>query len=119
IQELFEEQVELMPDRIALVYEDQQLTYRELNKQANQLARTLRIEGIGPDQMVGIMVERSLDLIIGVLGIIKAGGAYVPIDPEYPEERIHYMLKDSGAELFLSQSHLQKNIPPQGTKVFY
>ncbi|WP_156856518.1 non-ribosomal peptide synthetase [Oceanobacillus sp. AG] len=118
IHELFEEQVERMPNQIALVYEGQKLTYRELNKEANQLARTLKIEGVGPDQLVGIMVERSPDLIVGILGILKAGGAYLPIDPDYPEERIQYMLEDSGAEIILSQSHLHRHIP-QGRKVLF
>ncbi|MCM3007886.1 amino acid adenylation domain-containing protein [Bacillus subtilis] len=118
IQELFEEQAERTPDQIAVVYEGQQLTYGELNKQANQLARTLQTEGVEPDQLVGIMVERSLEMIVGILGILKAGGAYVPIDPDYPEERICYMLDDSGAKLLLSQSHLQQYIP-RGRKVLY
>ncbi|WP_197262107.1 non-ribosomal peptide synthetase [Brevibacillus laterosporus] len=108
IHELFEEQVERTPERVAVVGEGGQLTYRELNQQANKLARTLRSEGIQADEPVGIMVERSLEMIVGIFGILKAGGAYVPIDPEYPEERIRYMLEDSGAKLLLVQEHLRK-----------
>src|SRR5699024_5984766 len=83
IHQLFEDQVMRTPDQVAVVYEGQQLTFRELNERANQLARTLRAEGVQPDQLVGIMVDRSLEMMIGLLGILKAGGAYVPIDPEY------------------------------------
>ncbi|WP_326225819.1 amino acid adenylation domain-containing protein, partial [Bacillus subtilis] len=118
IQKLFEEQAERMPDQLAVVCEGQQLTYGELSKRANQLARTLQIEGVEPDQLVGIMVERSLEMIVGILGTLKAGGAYVPIDPNYPEERIRYMLDDSGAKLLLSQSHLQECVP-DGIKVLH
>ncbi|QDX94314.1 amino acid adenylation domain-containing protein [Brevibacillus laterosporus] len=110
IHQLFESQVERTPDQVAVVYEGEQLTYREVNERANQLARTLRAEGIGPDQLVGIMVERSLDMMVGLLGILKAGGAYVPIDPAYPEERIRYMLEDTGAKLVVVHNHLQKRI---------
>ncbi|BFH13822.1 hypothetical protein J6TS7_53130 [Paenibacillus dendritiformis] len=108
IHQLVEEQAERTPDRTAVVYEGSQLTYRELNTKANRLARTLRAEGVRPDQPVGLLAERSLEMIVGMLAILKAGGAYVPIDPEYPEERIGYMLEDSGAKLLLTQSHLQK-----------
>jgi amino acid adenylation domain-containing protein len=85
------------------------LTYYELNQKSNQLAQVLREKGVGPDSIVGIMVERSIEMIIGILGILKAGGAYLPIDPEYPEERIDYMLKDSGAEILLTSSDLSNN----------
>ncbi|MGG3840811.1 amino acid adenylation domain-containing protein, partial [Paenibacillus thiaminolyticus] len=108
IHQLVEEQAERTPDRAAVVYEGSQLTYRELNTKANRFARTLRAEGVRPDQPVGLLAERSLEMIVGLLAILKAGGAYVPIDPEYPEERIGYMLEDSGAQLLLTQSHLQK-----------
>ncbi|MEC0099809.1 non-ribosomal peptide synthetase, partial [Paenibacillus thiaminolyticus] len=108
IHQLVEEQAERTPDQAAVVYEGSQLTYRELNTKANQLARTLRAEGVRPDQPVGLLAERSLEMIVGMLAIMKAGGAYVPMDPEYPEERLGYMLTDSGAKLLLTQSHLQK-----------
>ena len=103
IQELFEEQVERTPENIAVVYENQKLTYRELNQKANQLAHGLRSKGVGPDNIIGIMVERSLEMIIGILGVLKAGGAYLPIDPEYPEERTKFMLEDSKAAILLTQ----------------
>ena len=86
IHELFEAQVEQTPDNVAVVFEEEQLTYRELNARANQLARVLREKGVQPDTLVGIMVERSLEMIVGILAILKAGGAYVPIDPEYPRD---------------------------------
>ncbi len=108
--QLFEEQVEKTPDDVAVVFKEQRLTYRELNQKANQLARVLREKGVTANQIVGIMVERSLEMIIGVLGIIKAGGAYLPIDPDYPEDRILYMLEDSNAKILLKQQHLQEKI---------
>ncbi|WP_270169864.1 amino acid adenylation domain-containing protein [Paenibacillus sp. SYP-B4298] len=103
---LFEEQVERRSGHLAVVLGEQQLTYGELNERANKLARTLRAEGVQPDQPVGIMADRSLAMIVGLLAILKAGGAYMPIDPGYPEARIHYMLEDSGAKLLLTQDHL-------------
>ncbi|MEW9702890.1 amino acid adenylation domain-containing protein, partial [Paenibacillus sp. SI8] len=106
IHRMFEQQAEKTPDEVAVVFGKRQLTYRELNEKANQLARTLRGKHVGADQAVGIMVERSLDLVVGILGILKAGGAYVPIDPELPEERVGYMLGNSGAAILLTQSHL-------------
>ncbi|MDP4147651.1 MAG: amino acid adenylation domain-containing protein, partial [Bacillota bacterium] len=106
IYELFEEQVEKTPEIIAVVYEEKELSYRELNERANQLARMLRRRGVGPDKIVGIMVERSLEMIVGIMGILKAGGAYLPIDPEYPKERIEYMLEDSKVDILLTQTQL-------------
>ena len=95
IHQLFEEQVERTPDAIALEFEDKQITYRELNRRANQLAHHLISLGIGPEKLVGICVERSIEMVVGLLGILKAGGAYVPLDPAYPEERLRFMLDDS------------------------
>ncbi|MEC0182798.1 non-ribosomal peptide synthase/polyketide synthase [Paenibacillus peoriae] len=106
IHGLFETQAAQTPEQAALFFEGEQLTYRELNERANRLARTLRNQGVTKDSLVGLMAERSVELIVGILGILKAGGAYVPIDPTYPEERIRYMLNDSGAELLLTQSYL-------------
>ena len=114
IHELFEEQVEKMPDSVAVVYEDIRLTYRQLNEKANQLARLLRVKGVKADSIVGIMVERSLEMMIGIMGILKAGGAYLPIDPEYPADRIEYMLKDSGASTLLIQRHLRDKAVHEG-----
>jgi amino acid adenylation domain-containing protein len=102
---LFEEQAAGSPENIALVHEDRQMTYAELNRKANRLASALRAKGVGANRIVGIMAERSVELIAGILGILKAGGAYLPIDPEYPEERIGYLLRDSGARILLTQSH--------------
>src|SRR6185369_5741141 len=87
VQQLFEEQVERTPDDVALVFENQQLTYRDLNQRANQLARHLQLRGIGPDVLVGICLENSLELLVAIFGVLKAGGAYVPLDPSYPPDR--------------------------------
>ncbi len=104
IHQLFEEQVERAPDNTAVVFEESSLTYRQLNNKANQLARVLREKGVTPNSIVAIMVERSLEMIIGIMGIVKAGGAYLPISPDNPEERITYMLKDSEAKIVLTQN---------------
>ncbi|MCT4599273.1 MAG: amino acid adenylation domain-containing protein, partial [Marinifilaceae bacterium] len=107
LHELFEEQAEKTPDNIAIVCGNRKLTYRELNKKSNQLARLLRGKGVGPDVIVGIMVERSIEMIIGIYGILKAGGTYLPIDPQHPIERIKYMLQDSKTQVLLTQYSLQ------------
>ena len=107
IHQLFEAQVEKTPEAIAVIYEDQRLTYRELNNRANQLAHHLREQGIGPDAIVGICIERSLEMIIGLLGILKAGGAYLPLDPTYPQERLVFMLEDAQTPLLLTREGLQ------------
>jgi amino acid adenylation domain-containing protein/thioester reductase-like protein len=113
IHQLFEQQVECTPEAIALVFENQQLTYQQLNQRANQLAHYLRKLGVKPETLVGICVERSLEMIIGILGIIKAGGAYVPLDPTYPEERLNFMLEDAKVEILLTQQHLQNKLLTQ------
>ncbi|MCB5905832.1 condensation domain-containing protein, partial [Bacillus cereus] len=110
LSQLFEEQVKKTPNNIAVAYKDQSLTYRELNERANQLAHMLRSKGIVREEIVGIMLERSVEMLVGILGVLKAGGAYLPIDPEYPEERITYMLEDSQAQLVLTQTHLIKKL---------
>ena len=102
ITELFEEQVIKTPGAIAVVYEDKQLTYTELNGRSNRLARYLREKGVKAETLVPICIERGLEMIVGILGILKAGGAYVPIDTEYPQERISYMLQDTKADIVLS-----------------
>jgi amino acid adenylation domain-containing protein len=123
IHELFEEQARQTPDNIALVYEGEQLTYKELNEKSNQLARYIRKqykqrtgEELKPDTLIPLFLERSLETIVGILGVLKAGGAYVPMDPEYPKERIDYLLADTKAELLLTQQHLIENgvvyLPP-------
>ncbi|WP_143328992.1 non-ribosomal peptide synthetase, partial [Clostridium puniceum] len=114
IQELFEEQVEKSPNNIAVTFNGKELTYKELNEKSNSLARLLREKGVSSEKIVGIMVERSLDMIVGIMGILKAGGAYLPIDPEYPEERISYMLEDSSAQILLTKKSLLKDINFEG-----
>ena len=109
--ELFEEQAERTPAALAVVYEGQSLTYGELNTKANQLARYLRFKGIGPDRLVGICVERSLEMVVGLLGILKAGGAYVPLEPSYPPERLAYMLEDAAPKVLLTQRRLVEKLP--------
>ncbi len=106
LHSLFEEQVEKNPDAVAVVYEKQQLTYRELNNRANQLAHYLQALGVKPEVRVGICVERSPLMVIGILAILKAGGAYVPLDPAYPSERLAFMLADVQAPILLTQTHL-------------
>ncbi|WP_140161785.1 condensation domain-containing protein, partial [Bacillus thuringiensis] len=113
IQELFEQQVIQNPDSVALVYKDQQLTYKELNEKVNQLAFYLQKRNIGPESMVGVYIERSLEMIVSILGIIKAGGAYVPLDPAYPTKRLEYILKDANIQVLLTQSHLTQWIPKE------
>ncbi len=111
IHELFVAQVERTPDAIAVVFETQRLTYRELNDRANQLAQYLQTLGVKPEVMVGICVERSVEMIVGLLGILKAGGAYVPLDPAYPQDRIGYMLEDSQVSVLLTQQRLKADLP--------
>ncbi|MCA2929243.1 MAG: non-ribosomal peptide synthase/polyketide synthase [Microcystis sp. M018S1] len=106
IHQLFEEQVERTPDTVAVIFEEQELTYNELNCRANQLAHYLQSLGVKPDTLVGICIERSLEMIVGLLGILKAGGAYVPLDPDYPLERISLMLEDAGLKVLLTQQKL-------------
>ena len=115
--QLFEMRAEEKPDAVVLVFEEEKLTYRELNRRANQLAHHLRHLGVGPETLVGICVERSLEMVWGLLGILKAGGAYVPLDPEYPHERLSYMLEDSGISLLLTQERLVKETPLRSVKV--
>jgi len=110
IHELFEEQVQRTPSAVAVVYEGHSITYAELNAKANQLAHYLRERQIGPDQLVGICVERSLEMVIGLLGILKAGGAYVPLDPSYPRERLEYLLQDAAPKVVLTQEGLRERL---------
>ncbi len=117
IHQLFEEQVERTPDTVAVIFEEQELTYNELNCRANQLAHYLQYLGVKPDELVGIFVERSLDMIIGILGILKAGGAYVPLDPEYPIERLNFILEDTQLKVLLTQEKLVESIPQNQAQV--
>ncbi|MDZ7967874.1 MAG: amino acid adenylation domain-containing protein [Nostoc sp. DedSLP03] len=111
IHELFEAQVERSPDSVAVIFEDEQLTYQDLNRRANQLAHHLRSLGVGPEILVGICVERSLSILIGLLGILKAGGAYVPLDPAYPQSRLAFILKDTQISVLLTQEKLIATLP--------
>ncbi|GFZ57588.1 non-ribosomal peptide synthetase [Pseudomonas amygdali pv. eriobotryae] len=111
LHSLIEAQVQATPDAPALIFAAEQLSYAQLNARANQLAHRLREAGVGPDVLVGICVERSVELVIGLLAIIKAGGAYVPLDPDYPEDRLAYMMQDSGIGLLLTQTLLLESLP--------
>ena len=117
IQQLFEEQVERTPDAVAVEYRDRQLTYRELNERANQLAHYLRDLGVAPEVLVGLCVNRSLEMIVGMLGVLKAGGAYVPLDPAYPLERLTYMADDSKISILLTQNQLRSRLPEHQARV--
>jgi fengycin family lipopeptide synthetase A len=113
VHSIFEEQAAADPDRIAVIFEDASLTYGELNAKANQLAVILRQNGVTPDAVVGISIHRSLEMIIGIFAILKSGGAYLPMDPDYPEERIQYMLADSGAVMLLAGRDLMNRLQTQ------
>ena len=117
IHQLFEEQAERTPEAIAVVYEDQQLTYRELNVRANQLAHYLRQLGVGPEIPVGLYIERSLDMVVGLLGVLKAGGAYVPLDPTYPKDRLAFLLQDTQMSVLLTQERLLRGLPEHTARV--
>jgi amino acid adenylation domain-containing protein len=108
---LVEAQVERTPDAIAVACGEQKLTYRELNERANQLAEELRKFGAGPDQLVGLFVERSIDMVMALLAIVKAGAAYLPLDPVFPPERLGYMLEDSGVRVLVTQQSLGRELP--------
>src|SRR6266571_357082 len=112
-----EAQVERTPDAVAVTFEGEDLTYRELNRRANQVAHHLKGLGIGPDALVGVFLERSLELVVGLLGILKAGGAYLPLDTVYPKDRIAFMLEDADAAVLLTQSTLVPHLPEHRTKV--
>src|SRR3712207_2358451 len=117
IHQLFEAQVERTPDAVAVVFEDERLSYQQLNEKANQLAHHLQALGVGPEVLVGVCMERSLEMVVGLLGILKAGGAYVPLDPSYPKERLAFMLEDSQASVLLSQQRLLEDLPEHESRV--
>lgn len=114
VQQLFEAQVAQTPDAVAAVFNDSQLTYDELNKRANRLAHYLCAQGIGPEQVIGICVERSLELPVAVLGVIKSGAAYLPLDPVYPPERLRYMVENARVKLIVTQQRLREKITAIG-----
>ncbi|MFP4410900.1 non-ribosomal peptide synthetase [Coleofasciculus sp.] len=117
LHHLIEAQVEKTPDAVAVIFDNQQLTYRQLNSRANKLAHYLQKLGVKPESLVGICVERSLEMVVGLLAIIKAGGAYVPIDPSYPVDRISYMLADSKVPVLLTQKALVLHLPKSTAKI--
>ncbi|HHW30100.1 MAG TPA: amino acid adenylation domain-containing protein [Clostridiaceae bacterium] len=119
VHQLFEEQVSRTPDNIALVFEDKSLTYRELNERANRLARVLRAKGATRDSIVSLIANRSLDMIVGIIGILKAGAAYLPIDPDYPDERIKFIIEDSGSKILLTQKDLVRKYNFRGEIVTF
>jgi len=114
IHHLVEEQVRRTPDAVAVVFKDRSLTYSQLDERANLLARFLQMNGVGPDVRVGVCMERSIEMVVAILGTLKAGGAYAPLDPAYPQERLDFMLEDSAASLLLTQSHLRVPAPDNG-----
>ena len=116
VHELFEEQAERTPGAQAVVFGGERLTYRELNERANRLARYLSKRGVGPEVLVGLCVERSLEMVVGLLGILKAGGAYVPLDPAYPRQRLAFMLEDTAAPVVLTQESLSESLPEGGAE---
>jgi amino acid adenylation domain-containing protein/non-ribosomal peptide synthase protein (TIGR01720 family) len=117
IVQLFESQVERTPEAVAVEFAGSRLCYRELNERANQLAHYLRGMGIVPDTLVGVAMERSLEMVVALYGILKAGGAYVPIDPEYPQERVAFMLQDANVAVLLTQARLAGSLPSHNGRV--
>ncbi|HEY0171187.1 MAG TPA: amino acid adenylation domain-containing protein, partial [Pyrinomonadaceae bacterium] len=119
VHELFEAQAARTPDATALVFGRERVTYAELNASADRLARRLRAEGVGPEVLVGVMMERSPEMLAGLLAVLKAGGAYVPLDPQYPRERLAFMLADTAAPVLLTQRHLSAAPPTGGARVLF
>jgi amino acid adenylation domain-containing protein/non-ribosomal peptide synthase protein (TIGR01720 family) len=117
VHERFEQQAARMPDAPALVFGEERLTYAELAQRSNQVANRLRGLGVGPEVQVGICVERSAEMVVGLLGILKAGAAYLPLDPNYPRDRLAFMLADSGVGVLLTQERLLSKLPPHGARV--
>ncbi len=117
IHQLIEAQAAERPDDVAVVYEDRQLTYRQLNQRANQLARHLQQLGVGPETIVGVFMDRSIEMMVALVGIHKAGGAYLPLDPAYPQDRIAFMVEDTATPVLLTQQHLAASLPPHQAQV--
>ena len=117
LPQLFSAQAARTPDAVAVVFEDRRLRYAELEAHANQLAHHLRGRGVGPETVVGLCVERSPEMVIGLLGILKAGGAYLPLDPSYPPERLSFMLRDAGAAVLVTQAALLERLTPPGAAI--
>ncbi|MEO5731031.1 MAG: amino acid adenylation domain-containing protein, partial [Byssovorax sp.] len=119
IHEVFEAQAARTPEATALVFEDRRLSYRELNERANQLSHALRKRGVGPDVLVGVCMDRSVEMVVALYGILKAGGAYVPFDPEYPKDRLAFMLEDTRVPVVLTQAHLDGVLPAHNAEVIH
>ncbi|WP_437931241.1 amino acid adenylation domain-containing protein [Sorangium sp. So ce291] len=117
VHELFEAQVERAPERTALIFEDERLTYGDLDRRAEALARRLRARGVGPEVRVGVCLERSIELVVALLGVLKAGGAYVPLDPAYPRERLGFILADARVAVLLTQARLVEALPAHAAPV--
>ncbi|MDB6068282.1 MAG: Malonyl CoA-acyl carrier protein transacylase [Pedosphaera sp.] len=117
LHQLFEARAKLNPDAVALVFEDQHLSYRELNQRSNQLARYLQTLGVGPETLVALCMERSLNMVIGLLGILKAGGAYLPLDPNHPHERLKLILEDAQAAVLVTQQSVLRDLPSVASKL--
>src|SRR5262249_44962307 len=117
LPQLFAAQAANTPEAAAVVFEDQRLSYAALDARANQLAHHLRGLGAGPETVVGLCVERSLEMLIGLLGILKAGAAYLPLDPDYPPERLAFMLADAGTPVLLTQAALVDRLPPHAGNI--
>ncbi len=117
--QLFEEQVQLNPDKVAVAFEGDSISYATLNSKSNQLAHYLIDAGVGPGVLVGLFVDRSIEMMIGLLGILKAGGAYVPLDPDYPKERLSYMLGESGSPVLITQEKFKADLPESDAQVIF
>ncbi|MFW2589662.1 MupA/Atu3671 family FMN-dependent luciferase-like monooxygenase [Sagittula sp. SSi028] len=117
MQTAFEAQVARTPDAVALIFENQRLSYADLNARANRVAHLLRDMGVGPDHVVGLCVSRSVDLMVGALGILKAGGAYLPMDPGYPQDRLDHFVEDSGAQVIVTQAAIEARLPRHDAQV--
>src|SRR5439155_105268 len=117
IGELFTEQARAHPEAEAVRFEGRSLSYGELEARSNQLAHHLRSLGVGPEVRVGIFLERSLEMVVGILGVLKAGGAYVPLDPSYPAERLAFMLGDAAVTVLLTQAHVAGALPEHGARL--
>jgi amino acid adenylation domain-containing protein len=117
LPQLLEMQVEQFPDAVALSFQNEQVTYEELGRRSNQLGRWLQRLGVAPEVMVGLFVERSLEMVVGLMGTLKAGGAFLPLDPDYPADRLAYMLDDAQPQLLLTQRHLVGKLPKNGARV--
>src|SRR5258708_24988361 len=117
LPELFERQVDRTPDAVAASYAEARITYADLDARSNRLARYLRARGIGPDVLVGVAIDRSIEMAVAVLAVLKAGGAYAPLDPSYPSTRLAFMLEDTRAPVLLTTSHLVADLPGGGAEV--